>query len=703
MPGKKNVLISKIIIVAKEQGLAALIRKAINKGRRTFFSGNQVKIQKSKNHSIYQEIYTSYLSEAQNGVHSEYVAFSDEDLTDEQKAIKFIAFYLPQYHPIPENDAWWGRGFTEWKNVSKAVPQFVGHYQPHHPDELGFYDLRVPDVLHRQVALAKKYGISGFCFYYYWFNGKKLLERPIDQFASDPSLNFPFFLCWANENWTRRWDGLEQEILIAQKYDEQSDIAFIQDLEVYIRNQKYLRINDRPVIMVYRAGLLPNSAETARRWRQYCLTNGIGEIYLMAVQTPGVVDPKEIGFDAVVEFPPHGLPPIPQINETLLIANKDFTGSVHDYRDAARGMMEKPVPGYPLYKTLFLSWDNTARRQNNPLIFHNCTPKAYQTWLSAAAEYTCKSAPPEERIVFINAWNEWAEGTHLEPDRKFGYAYLQATANVLKKMKFQFSRNRQLKSRSEVLNGYKKEHDTAVIVHLYYADLWDDIASHLDNLAQDFDLIVSTPHALDIPREKILTKFPHTFIYECPNRGRDIAPFIRIFNEIEDLGYKYMCKVHTKKSTHRKDGDRWRNELFDDLLGSEEIVRNIKNHLDIPQVGIIGPKGNLLSTEHFIGGNQPLIDELADQLNLAYWGEPFTFVGGSMFWFKPEAISKILRLNLTEEDFEIESGKTDVTLAHSLERFLGLLALNQGYRILETGTFSEKVTTKYRYATALKK
>jgi glycosyltransferase involved in cell wall biosynthesis len=346
--------------------------------------------------------------------------------------VRAIAFYLPQFHPIPENDQWWGRGFTEWTNVSKAVPQFVGHYQPRLPGELGFYDLRVPEVMSRQVELARHYGLKGFCFHYYWFGGRRLLERPLQQFI-DAGIDFPFCVCWANENWTRRWDGFDHDVLIGQNHSPEDDIAFINSLEPMLRDSRYIRVDGRPLIVLYRPSLLPEAAATLDRWRSHCRQVGIGELFLAMVQFD-VDDPRVYGFDAAIEFPPHKLArDLQPINNRLQITNPDYRGHVLDYGDIVERARRTSAPRYDMIRGVFPSWDNEARKPGAGYTFVNATPQAYQEWLELAIEYARDNPVAGERLVFINAWNEWAEAAYLEPDRKYGYAYLEKTREALLK------------------------------------------------------------------------------------------------------------------------------------------------------------------------------------------------------------------------------------------------------------------------------
>lgn len=647
----------------------------------------------------FEDIYNAYISSSHNKADKVYIELPSYNLSKQNLPVKAISFYLPQYHPIPENDAWWGKGFTEWVNVSKAVPNFIGHYQPRLPGELGYYDLRVPEVMRRQVELAQKFGLYGFCFYYYWFNGRRLLDLPLDQFTRDPEISFPFCLCWANENWTRTWDGLDKEVLIEQDHSPDSDFAFIEDIIPYLKNPRYIRINDRPVLIVYRPQIITDPELTAHRWRTYCRDIGLGNLYLVAIQSGDIIDPRTLGFDAAVEFPPHGIPTLATKNPNLKITNKNFNGLIYDYRQIAEQMSNKTSPEYRLYKTVITGWDNTPRRQDQPLIFHYSSPLVYQSWLSSVVKYTVKNLPDCERFVFINAWNEWAESTYLEPDRKYGYAYLDATARALHSMMEdniiydpipagQFHR--------------KRESTTAVIFHLFYPELWEEIHSYLQHLEHDFDLFVSIPEVVDFDHTQILREYPHAVIYRCANRGRDIAPFIKLFSMIKPLGYQYICKIHTKKSLHRQDGTAWRTEILNELLGSKIQISTIKLRLNDDKIGLIGPKDHILSIQTFIGGNQDLITMLANKMHLDYSGEDFNFIAGSMFWFKPSALAPILELDLQESDFPPESGQNDATIAHAIERVIGLVAKKQGFKVIQTGTYSGEVNDDYNYADAFR-
>src|SRR6185437_13084368 len=364
----------------------------------------------------------------------------------DSKTIRPIAIYLPQFHPVQENDAWWGKGFTEWTNVSKAKPLFKDHYQPHLPTDLGFYDLRVAETREAQAALAKEYGIHGFCYYHYWFNGRRILERPFNEVLSSGKPDFPFCLCWANENWTRRWDGMDKEVLLEQKYGVEDNIQHMKYLCSIFKDKRYIRINGKPLFIVYRIELFPDIKRTAEVWRQVAREEGIGEIYLAFMQNKiKNFVPEELGFDAAISFEPnfnlsHYTPALKKdlikfyLNKVFFKLGKKMPYNFlryFNYQQLLDKSKNEPKAPYKLFPGITPMWDNSARRKKDPFIIHNSTPELYQEWF----EDTLKKFEPysaDENFIFINAWNEWAEGNHLEPDQRWGRKYLEATLNALK-------------------------------------------------------------------------------------------------------------------------------------------------------------------------------------------------------------------------------------------------------------------------------
>ena len=342
---------------------------------------------------------------------------------------KLLAFYLPQYHPIPENDRWWGPGFTDWTNVAKAGPLFPGHDQPRVPSDLGFYDLRLADTRRAQADLARAHGIHGFCYYHYWFGGKRLLERPFAEVLASGEPDFPFCLCWANEPWSRRWDGRNDDVLQPQSYSADDDAAHVRALLPAFADHRYIRIEGKPLFIVYQARDLPDPARTVECWRAAAERAGLPGLYLMSVETGWDAgwDATEVGFDAKVLFQPQFslLSRAPRLDVTDLGSLK-----VYDYAEASRVLAEPLPVSYLRYETVFPSWDNSARRGSDAVVVHNSTPELYEAWLRTAIERAAVREAPE-RLVFINAWNEWGEGCHLEPDIRHGKDYLEATRHAL--------------------------------------------------------------------------------------------------------------------------------------------------------------------------------------------------------------------------------------------------------------------------------
>jgi lipopolysaccharide biosynthesis protein len=347
-----------------------------------------------------------------------------------------IALYLPQFHPIPENDEWWGKGFTEWTNVAKCRPVFRGHYQPHLPADLGFYDLRVPEVREQQALMAKESGIFGFCYYHYWFNGKRLLNRPIDEVLKSGKPDFPFCFCWANENWSRRWDGSENDILMKQHYNFEDDKEHINFLFQYFRDPRYIKVEGKPLFIIYKPEFLPDIKKTITIWREEAHKAGFEDLYICYFEN-GVrdSDPHLLNFDSSIEFQPcwHKLPVRKAtIMRRILnkIQHKHYT-KILDYNKVSEIMLMSSLNvGYKRYPCVMPMWDNTARKKSGRLVLNDSSPEKYGKWLSEIVR-GFKPFSEEENFIFINAWNEWGEGNHLEPCQKWGSAYLEVTKDVL--------------------------------------------------------------------------------------------------------------------------------------------------------------------------------------------------------------------------------------------------------------------------------
>lgn len=344
----------------------------------------------------------------------------------EPKDVQLLAYYLPQFHTIPENDVWWGKGFTEWTNVRRAIPNFLGHNQPRVPTELGYYNLLDPVVREQQAVLARQYGITGFCYYHYWFKGKRLLETPLEAVLASGKPDFPFCVFWANENWSKRWDGGNNELLIQQTHDEADDVAFIKHLIPYFADKRYIRIDGRPLLLIYRIEQFPDARKTIAVWAEICSSLGEKPPYVVKADTRMSDGPHVFGADASVEFPPHRLAAGTLLAKNVPSLRSDYTGTIIDYARAAAYLATAKEPAHTHFRTVMPGWDNSARKQLDGSIFMNSSPSVFGAWLRDTFVRAQNMLPPGRRLVFVNAWNEWAEGAYLEPDQTHGRAMLDA-------------------------------------------------------------------------------------------------------------------------------------------------------------------------------------------------------------------------------------------------------------------------------------
>ena len=617
---------------------------------------------------------------------------------------RVVAFYLPQYHPIPENDEWWGKDFTEWVNVKPAKPLFAGHYQPHEPAELGYYIIEDSLILKRQALLAQSYGVDAFCFYFYWFNGKTLLERPLDLLLNNPSIALDFCLCWANENWTRRWDGKEDDVLLAQTYSHEDDLEFIKYISKYLRDPRYLRINGRPVLLIYRPSLFPDPAATTRLWRDWCIENGIGDLHLVYTQSFECAHPTEYGCDAATEFSPNipvghlGATPR-MITDSVANLAPDFQGKIFDWSGYVERSNHLPHPGYPIYRCVNPGWDNTARKKMNSTVFINSSPRSFQKWTLNALDDT-SFAQGDNGLLFVNAWNEWAEGAHLEPDQRYGYGYLDALR--MARTRHHYRQVCQTPATKELPNPS----EIAIIVHAFYPEILDEIIGFwevIPSLNGVLFIITTPPDKVDACRQVFELRQPNCkwIVFSTENHGRDILPFCKVYEFAVRAGVRIFCKLHTKKSKHRSDGNKWRQDLYSGLLNPERTESILNALYTNSGIGIVLPKEHILPITEFFGSNCDTVCSLAARLGLPVCTlNHLPLVAGSMFWARYEALIP-LHMLFSEEYFETESGQLDGTFAHALERIFSISAASLDLQVADTDLqpySSSSVPSGYEFA-----
>ncbi|MCI9286566.1 MAG: glycosyl transferase [Clostridia bacterium] len=373
--------------------------------------------------------------------------------------MKIIAFYLPQFHTFPENDKWWGKGFTEWTNTKKAKPLFKGHNQPRTPLNENYYNLLDDEVKKRQVKLAKENGIYGFCYYHYWFkNGKKLMEKPVEQMLKNKEIDMPFCLSWANEPWSRRWDGSENEIIMPQEYGEKEEWKkhFLYLYE-FFKDERYIKIDGNPLFIIYKPELIPNLNEMIDYWNELAQQNNFKKI-VFAYQYPTfyyLKNKDDSRFTYGIQFEPffsNGDIEYTMKNkkEKICFLIKNFDILFRKIKNKVYKMLHLDKPNLYSYKKTwkrllnnkpvndkmipgaFVDWDNTARRGKNATCYLGANPSKFKTYMKKLVKKTQKEYNKD--MIFINAWNEWAEGAYLEPDEKYGYQYLEAIKELIKEV-----------------------------------------------------------------------------------------------------------------------------------------------------------------------------------------------------------------------------------------------------------------------------
>ncbi|MFG7490359.1 glycoside hydrolase family 99-like domain-containing protein [Methylorubrum rhodesianum] len=611
--------------------------------------------------------------------------------------IKAIAFYLPQFHESEENNRWWGPGFTEWTNTKSAKPRFNGHYQPRTPHaDIGYYDLTQATAWRRQAEDAAKHGIYGFCVYHYWFSGKRLLSKPLDVLLEHPDIDIKFCLCWANENWTRTWDGQEHDILIQQEYSNEDPEKFISDAERYFLDPRYIKVDGSPVIIVYKPHIIPNVGDVFAAWKYEWMKRTGQNLIIWCNRTESsdyAVRNLDAEFDAVVEFPPHMVPHTAHVSkyklEPQFIGTAD-AGNYYDYRrvvdDIINGSDYAPKPQLPFYRGVTLGWDNSARRATGQSIWYGFSLSYYYKWLTHIINYTRQTFQSDRRFIFINAWNEWAEGTYLEPDAATGYANLNTTTKAILGLPYKDDLVVLPTDKAHVTLDNKR---IAVHLHVFYLDQLQQFCDLFSVIKFDFDLYVTTDGAdkAEVVREKVNASLPNIrlTVVEVANIGRDIGPMLLKLRK-QLLSYDYFAHLHTKKSLTVEWGDRWRDFLIGNLVGSTEHVASLIGIFESDDsIGLLYPPTYPLIAPHVSWGDvKNRCEDLLDKLGCStLLPEIPQFPVGNMFWAKVSAVAPILEYNWQDVDFEIEEDQVAGTLPHCIERLWGYVAASRGYRFNE--------------------
>ena len=463
--------------------------------------------------------------------------------------------------------------------------------------------------------------------------------------------------------------------MLAQTHSPDDDVAFLETSATFLRDPRYIRVDGRPLLLVYRAQSLPDAVATAQRWRERCRQTGFPTPTWSRLRRSDSTTLRAWASMRPSSFR-HTTRWREQITDEISPLNAQFRGQVLDYRDhVSRTVASYAGQAYPVFRAVCPGWDNEARRPGSGSVLFGSEPEVYGHWLTAACAVATQHANPDMRLVFVNAWNEWAEGAYLEPDRRFGYAYLAKTRAVVRRFR---------------LDGDGPR--LAVVAHLYHEDLWPEIRRSLYGVPEPFDLYITVPPTLNVStRQQLRRDFPRLSVLELENRGRDILPFLTVLRRIRASRYQLVCKVHSKKTVHRATGAEWRERALGSLLEPGSVDRILGMFSEQPELAIVGPEGMVLQSTYYWGtGDQALANRrhvrtLATRAGIDAAAEDFYFVAGSMFWFRPGALTRLLEMDLAENEFEDETGQQNGTLAHAMERFFGLLVSSQGFWLADTG------------------
>ena len=619
-------------------------------------------------------------------------------------SVRILAFFLPQFHRDEVNEKAWGRGFTEWMNVSKAKPLFDGHQQPKLPADLGFYNLATDLAWREQQQITSQYGIDGFVLYHYWFGGVCPLETALLTLLNNPDIDQKFCLCWANESWTRRWDGGNQEVILEQSYDGESPEELADYLLQFFRDSRYITEQAKPVYLIYRPEDLVDAPVFLARLRARLRENGfeisLGRVLSFRANPQDVLSEH---FDFAVQFPVHGsygqlhtclaATPLRGVRDPLQLTQTNLLNYQAWAKEQARCyqyLVAESDGGIPVFPAVMPDFDNTARRGNRGgSLFINQRAGAFAEWVQAVVRVVQRiNFVNQKRFIrqpylFVCSWNEWAEGSVMEPSLQLGYHYL----NELYRSCVATDIERQEMLQASRIGFHARSKD-ALVYHLYYPELVDEAVCVLGQLSSCFDVFLSVSSLISAQhlRRLVGACSGNVVISEFPNYGYDIYPFLRYVSDdnLDLLGrYRWILKLHSKRSTHRPDGAAWSEALREQLCGLD--LDRIQ-----PEIGFVMPEMSTLKVSDFVGSNRQQMKTMMQLLGVdASLLETSHFAAGSMYLIRTqclqpfrEQLPRLLSL-LAQEGYRV-----DGSYAHALERCMQFMAYRAGYHLCSSRSLS---------------
>jgi lipopolysaccharide biosynthesis protein len=687
---------------------------------------------------------------------------------------KVFCFYLPQFHRVEENSRWWGPGFTEWTNVSKARPVFPGHTQPLLPADLGFYDLDHIEAMSEQAALASKYGVSGFVFYFYSFDGQRILEKPVENYLNS-TIALPYMICWANENWTRTWDGSANSVLMPQNYEPGFEATLYSQFRPYFQDERYERHNGMPILIIYRAQDMPDPRSSLEILRKLAKSDGFEGLYIAAVASFGLKHPGLVGADALIEFPPHDVGHISRISSPRR-TSRLFRGQFFDLPAVALNSTKPLIRDFDYYRGAIPSWDNTARRPLSSNVFLGASPLLFEKWLRYLRSWSNNASERrgQANLLFINAWNEWAEGAVIEPDIYNGrknleavkestrasgsgalhsamsdldgfvrgitsYVPIKANVSQVRVIFFQLRVNinretfkaawrllkedptgRRFMHSVMALTRFKErsqadpfpinesltvstEAQVLLVCHIHYQEYIQDLSRYIQaNPKVAHVLITCTdPEIYDLLNSEMATSKVPFEVHLIENRGRNFqAVFVTARNLIESGSFAYVSHLHSKRTPQASEKvmKAWSARLWDlglrapSLLARACNIMELDQNIDVCHANV----DDLIKPWNMTwGANGKIGKQLARKLGISLISLRnktlrIDYPAGGMFIARASYLRDLLAIDLQPSDFPSETGQTDATLQHALERLIGVVAHESGHDMIQFDFQSDK-------------